>query len=65
MKVQDNITTPSEAAKKFGCSTETIYNALRRGDLNGFRIGRRHIIVRDKKYRAFKVHDTGIRLRRD
>ncbi len=34
-----NILTAAEAAKEKACTTQAIYNALNRGDLNEFKMG--------------------------
>ena len=64
MTSPENVTTPSATAKEKGCTTQAIYDALKRGDLTGFRVGESHIIVRDAKYEAYKPYDTGIRITR-
>jgi hypothetical protein len=63
MTSPDLVTTPSQAAKHFGCTTQTIYDNMERGRLTGFKSGHAWIVVKDEKFAAFKVHDTGIRLR--
>ena len=62
METTENITTPSQAAKEKDCSQQTIYNALDKNALNGFRVGDSRIIIKDDKYRDFRVQEAGMRV---
>ena len=52
----------SVAAREKGCTDQTIYNALDRGDLNGIRTGKHRLVVRDEVYETWSVMETGGRL---
>lgn len=62
---EPNIILASEAARHFECAPQTIYNALARGDLNEVRMGRHRFVVKDAKFDAFTVKDTGGRMHLD
>lgn len=62
---EPNVITPAVAAQEKGCTTQAIRNAASRGDLNAVRMGTSVLIMRDKKYRAYQVQETGGRLHRD
>ena len=66
MKTEESVTTVSEAAREKGCTTQAIYDNLNSGDLNGFYVGesKRRLVLRDEKFKAFKVFDTGSRITR-
>ena len=59
-----NVITPAAAAKEKGCTTQAIHNAISRGDLIAVRMGWSVLIMRDDKYRAYRVQETGGRLHR-
>ena len=65
MTSKEEVTTPSEAAREKGCSTQTIYNAINRGRLTGFKVGPAWIVTRDEKYATFAPVETGARVRGD
>lgn len=54
-----NVIPATEAAREKGCTAQSIYNALDRGDLTGIRMGAHRLVVRDKKYAAYQVRETG------
>jgi len=54
-----NITTAAEAAREKACTTQAIYNALDRGDLNEVRMGGIRLILKDAAYEAYQVKATG------
>jgi hypothetical protein len=59
-----NPTIPaSEAARRKECSTQTIYNALGRGDLNevNFPGSRTRLVAVDETFRAWEPAETGRR----
>lgn len=59
---QANVILATEAAREKGCSSQAIYNAIDRGDLNEVRMGRLRMVVKDAKYRAYQVREFGGRL---
>lgn len=59
---QPNVILATEAAREKGCSSQAIYNAIDRGDLNEVRMGRHRMVVIDAKYRAYRVQEFGGRL---
>lgn len=44
-----------QAAEIKGCSRQTIYNAIERGDLNGAKVGTYHVVQQDGAFQAFEV----------
>lgn len=62
--MKPNVISAADAAREKGCSTQTIYNALDRGDLNGVRMGALRLVLLDDAYGTFQVKETGARLRR-
>lgn len=61
---QPNVILASEAAREKRCTSQAIYNAIDRGDLNAVRMGRHWLVLKDKKYADYKVQETGGRLHR-
>lgn len=59
---EPNIILASEAARLWKCSGQLVYNALADGRLTEFKMGRHRMVVKDKKYREFKIRDFGGRL---
>ncbi len=59
-----NVLPASVAAREKGCTTQTIYNAVERGDLHEVRMGRHRLIIRDASYRKYQVQETGRRVNR-
>lgn len=59
---EPNVILATEAAREKGCTSQAIYNAIDRGDLNAVRMGRHRLVLKDRKYKAFKVKQTGGRL---
>lgn len=59
MPTEPNVIIASEAAREKGCTAQAIYNAIDRGDLNAVRMGRHRMVVRDEKYAAYEVKETG------
>ena len=57
--LKPNVIPATEAAREKGCSVQTVYNALDRGDLNGVRLGSHRLVMRDRKYSEFRVKETG------
>ena len=57
-----NVTTAKEAAREKGCTQQAIYNALDRGTMSEVRLGGIRLIVKDAKYAAYKVKQTGGRV---
>ena len=63
----DSSTSPlipcSEAARRKGCSTQTIYNALSRGDLLevGFEGSRTRMVAVDHRFEKWTPQETGRR----
>jgi len=53
----------SEAARRKGCSTQTIYNALERGDLNevGFPGSSTRLVAVDEAFESWAPAETGRR----
>jgi excisionase family DNA binding protein len=60
--VEPNVLPASEAARRKGCTAQTIYNAIERGNLNAIRMGGNRLVVKDDKYAAYEVQETGGRL---
>ena len=54
-----NVTTAKEAAREKDCTQQAIYNALDRGNMSEVRLGGTRLIIKDAKYNAFKVKQTG------
>ena len=54
-----SVITAAEAAKEKACTTQAIYNALDRGDLNEIRMGGIRLILKDTAYEAYQVKQTG------
>ncbi len=54
-----NVITAAEAAREKACTTQAIYNALDRGDLNEVRMGGIRLILKDEAYKAYQVKQTG------
>lgn len=59
---EPNVLPAAEAARRKGCTTQAVYNAIERGDLTGVRVGRHRMVARDEKYDAYRVQETGGRL---
>lgn len=59
MMTELNAILASEAAREKGCTPQAIYNAIDRGSLNAVRMGRHWLVVRDKKWKAYEVQETG------
>lgn len=57
-----NVTPVAEAARAKGCTRQTVYNAIERGDLNGVRVGGSRLVMLDEKFDAYQVQETGGRL---
>ncbi len=49
------VITAAEAAREKACTTQAIYNALDRGDLNEVRMGGIRLILKDAAYEAYQV----------
>ena len=62
--MQPNVTTFSEAAEEKSCGRATLYRAVEDGRLNTAEVGKRDMILRDEKYRAFTPKNTGFRRRK-
>ena len=60
--IEPNVITVTEVAREQRCSRQAVYNAIKRGDLNTVLLGSQTVIVKDKKYAAYKVQETGGRL---
>ena len=56
-----NVITAAEVAREKACTTQAIYNALDRGDLNEVRMGGIRLILKDAayNYEAYQVKQTG------
>jgi hypothetical protein len=54
----------AEAARRKGCSTQTIYNALNRGELNevNFPGSRSRLVATDEAWRSWTPKETGRRV---
>lgn len=54
-KLKENILTIPQAASEKGCTKDTIYRALREGNLTRFKLtkGRSHVL-RDKRYKKWE-----------
>lgn len=61
-EIEEKVIPVTEAAEEKDCSRQTIHNAVDRGDLNEVRAGHYVLIVRDEKYEAFQVQETGGRM---
>ena len=48
-----------QAAEEKGCTTQAIYQALDRGDLDDMRIDRARHVRANKRYREWAVKQTG------
>lgn len=59
---ESNVILASQAAREWGCSTQHVYNAIKAGQLNEIKMGRYHMLIKDEKYRSFKVREFGGRL---
>ena len=59
-----NVIMAAEAVKEKACTTQAIYNALDRGDLNEVRMGGIRLILKDAAYDAYQVKQTGGRTHR-
>lgn len=46
-----------QAAEAKGCSRQTIYNAIERGDLNGSRVGTYRVVLRDDAFERWEVKE--------
>lgn len=57
-----SLLSTTEAAKLKGCTRQTIADALRRGALQGSKLGRVWYVVRDTTFEAYEVRETGGRL---
>ena len=53
-----------QAADAKGCTTQAIYQALDRGDLDDVRIDRARHVRANKRYREWQVKETGGRTHR-
>lgn len=53
--MSENFISVRQAAEIKDCSRQTIYNALDRGDLNGFHAGGFRLVRRDGAFEAWKV----------
>ena len=62
--MEPNVIPAAEAARRKGCTTQAIYNAVERGVLNGVRVGTSRLIALDEKWDAYAVKETGGRLHR-
>ena len=60
--LEPNVITITELARTQKCSRQAIYNAIERGDLNTTRLGTQTVVVKDAKYEAYQVKETGGRL---
>jgi len=63
--MQPNVLPISTAAEEKNCGRNTIYRAVEDGRLNTAEVGKRDMILRDEKYRAFTPKNTGFRRQRD
>jgi len=53
----------SEAARRKGCSTQTIYNALERGELNAVNFpASARLVAVDEAFREWQPKETGRRV---
>lgn len=59
---EPNVILATIAAQEKGCTSQAIYNAIARGNLNAVRMGRQWLVMKDKKYSAYQVQETGGRL---
>lgn len=59
---EPNVITITQLAREKKCSRQAIYNAIERGDLNAARLGTQTVIVKDAKYEAYQIKETGGRL---
>lgn len=62
--MEPNVIPAAEAARRKGCTTQAIYNAVERGALNGLRVGTSRLVALDAKWDAYAVLETGGRLHR-
>lgn len=53
--MSDNFLSVRQAAEIKGCSRQTIYNALNRGDLNGTRVGTYRVVLQDAAFECWTV----------
>jgi hypothetical protein len=64
MSATDHLLTVGTAAEKKGCSRQTIYNALDRGDLTegSLRNSNMRLVVKDEAWEEWEPTDTGRRV---
>lgn len=57
-KLKENLLTIPQAASEKGCTKDTIYRALREGNLTRFKLtkGRSHVL-RDKRYKEWEPRE--------
>ena len=58
----DALIPVSEAAQRKGCTRQTIYNALERGDLTGRIFNTMRLVVVNEAFEAWSVKDVGRRV---
>ena len=62
--MKPNVIPAAEAARRKGCTTQAIYNAVARGALTGVRVGTSRLVALNAKWEAYAVQETGGRLHR-
>ncbi len=61
---EPNVVTPAVAAKEKRCTAAAIHLAGRREELTAHRFGGTVLVMRDDRYDAYQVLETGGRLHR-
>jgi len=59
-----NVLPAAEVARRKGCTTQTVYNALSRGDLTDASVGTHRLVLLDAKFEQWEPKETGGRLHR-
>ena len=60
--MQANVLPVPAAAEEKGCTRQTIYNALDRGELTETRIGNTRLVLLDAQWKVWTPKDTGRRM---